>query len=774
MADARVTQASFTAGELSPELYSRRDLAKYQVGVRLLENFYVLPYGGVQNRPGLRFVGEVKDSTDTVRLQRFEAAADQSYLMEMGPLYFRYYYQGGIVLNGMSPAETVTPYDTADLPRVYTAQSNDVMTITARGIKIRELANTAPGVWTLSIVDFSPSVDPPTGVSVDTHFGLTSDEDIGVDKRPHPEDYAVSAVSEDGEESVLSNTVTSDDNVLGFQKNYNDIDWDNDPDIDSFNVYKKQNGVFGYIGFTTQSTFRDDGIAPDLTRGPVTGRDPFNASQRYPAICSFCQQRRVFANSNAKPQSIFMTVSANFSSMQVSTPARDDDAVEFALAANKKQDIFHMLSVDTGLVVFTRSGEWVVTGREGDVITPSSIFPKPQSSYGAHRYIQPLIAGEQILFVPGSAKLVYEIEYSIQVDKYKAANLALLANHLFKDRTIVSWDFAERPNGIVWCVMSDGAILSLTYLKEHDVWGWARHATNGRALDVCVVPENGVDVPYFLIERRNSDGVKKFIEYLPSRDFDEVEDGFFLDSGLSYANTTAATVSAAGVVTAASFDAGDEIMLKGVTFSDLDSVETYDFSGKYIVTNGASPYIVTTLDGDAVSFADAVASGDIQTAGLVYKSTQIVTGLDHLVGRTVTALADGNVIDGLIVDEDGGVDLGALYYRVHVGLPYVSSFESLDIVNPQQDATGATRGTPQMFVALDTSRGFAIGETLDTVEEMDTRIDEAWGQPGAPYSGSLDVTPLGGWTDSTRVAVKQTYPLPLTILGITTEITYGG
>ena len=46
----------FTAGELSPWLSTRFDLQAYQRGAARICNFEVLPYGGLQLRPGTEFV----------------------------------------------------------------------------------------------------------------------------------------------------------------------------------------------------------------------------------------------------------------------------------------------------------------------------------------------------------------------------------------------------------------------------------------------------------------------------------------------------------------------------------------------------------------------------------------------------------------------------------------------------------------------------------------------------------------------------------------------
>ena len=58
----RVTQKSFTGGELAPALYARNDLAKYATGAKLIKNGIIHQEGAISNRSGLEFIGEVKDS----------------------------------------------------------------------------------------------------------------------------------------------------------------------------------------------------------------------------------------------------------------------------------------------------------------------------------------------------------------------------------------------------------------------------------------------------------------------------------------------------------------------------------------------------------------------------------------------------------------------------------------------------------------------------------------------------------------------------------------
>ena len=91
-------QRSFSSGEISPALYARADLVKYATGLRTCRNFAVARHGGVFNRPGSKFIAEVKDSSKRVRLIPFIFNADQTYVLEFGNLYMRAYRDSGQVL----------------------------------------------------------------------------------------------------------------------------------------------------------------------------------------------------------------------------------------------------------------------------------------------------------------------------------------------------------------------------------------------------------------------------------------------------------------------------------------------------------------------------------------------------------------------------------------------------------------------------------------------------------------------------------------------------
>src|SRR3982751_2625311 len=96
-------QPSFAGGEFAPSLWARVDLQKYSTGTKTLKNFIVHPHGGASNRPGMKYIATVKDSTKKARLVPFEFSSVQAYAIEFGNLYCRFYMNGGQIISGGVP-----------------------------------------------------------------------------------------------------------------------------------------------------------------------------------------------------------------------------------------------------------------------------------------------------------------------------------------------------------------------------------------------------------------------------------------------------------------------------------------------------------------------------------------------------------------------------------------------------------------------------------------------------------------------------------------------
>ncbi len=116
MSRASPIQNNFNAGEFSPRLAGRTDIAKYGSGCKILEGFIPLIQGPAMRRGGFRYVAEVKSSFDKTWLVRFEFNTTQAYILEFGNNYIRFYANHGrVVVSGVSAYNGATAYTIGDL-----------------------------------------------------------------------------------------------------------------------------------------------------------------------------------------------------------------------------------------------------------------------------------------------------------------------------------------------------------------------------------------------------------------------------------------------------------------------------------------------------------------------------------------------------------------------------------------------------------------------------------------------------------------------------------
>lgn len=693
MSDLRAYQPSFTAGELSPALWARTDLAKYMVGLKSAKNLFIHPHGGASNRAGLEFCGEVKTSANETRLIPFQFNTEQTYVLEFGNLYMRVYKNGEVVVSGGVPYEVVTPYPAARVADLVVTQEADVMYITHVMHAPRKLSRLADDNWSLTTPTFAPEIAAPGAPTV-TKPGDTSGE-TGYDATVYK--YRVSSISsENGEESLPSGVgqVTNDLSIAG---GINRVSWSAVSGAERYIVYKEDNGVYGYIGGTEGTSFDDENITADLADTPQTGYNPFVGAGNFPRCSTFVDQRLAFASTLNNPQACWFSQSANYENFGFSRPRKVSDGFEFRIRSRQVNEIRSLLQT-RGLMVLTSGGEFVVTGGQEEYLAPDTIVVKNQGYRGASK-VQPVVVGNVVLFAQERGGVIRDFSYEFAEDSFVGKDLTILARHLFEDQTIKAWAYAQSPYSIVWCVLESGDLVSLTYIKEHDVWGWTRHETDGTFEDVTVVAEGQEDVPYFVVKRTIGGVAKRYIERLHTRSFASIEGAFFVDSGLTYSGVPA----------------------------------------------------------------------------------DMISGLDHLEGKEVVALADGNVVRGLTVTS-GAITLPFEASIAHIGLPYEATLKTLDIDLGQISGLGTVQGrqksVSEVTFRVEKTRGIWLGTTEETREsgkmiEYKQRSTEAWNEAIQLYTGDLRITPLPDWTNGGNVVVTQFDPLPMTILAIMPDISVG-
>jgi hypothetical protein len=158
----QISQRNFTGGELAPELHSRTDISKYQNGLGKCENFIVKAQGGLDSRPGTRYIDELADSTKRGRLIPFSFNTEQTYILVFEESSIRFIKNGAYIKSGGTPVSIVTTYRAEDLSRITFTQSADVLTICHPNYPPAKLSRLSDTNWTLTAINYAPTVTTPT------------------------------------------------------------------------------------------------------------------------------------------------------------------------------------------------------------------------------------------------------------------------------------------------------------------------------------------------------------------------------------------------------------------------------------------------------------------------------------------------------------------------------------------------------------------------------------------------------------------------------------
>lgn len=666
----------------------------------------------------------------------------------------------------------VTPYDAADLPRLKFTQSADTMTLTHPGYEPSDLTRAGHADWSLDPISFAAEQLPPTSPAA-TPSSVTGSAGWS---------YVITALNrESGEESlpsVAANATFKQEH--DWDANAGDlihVTWTDRPDADSYNVYKMRNGIYGFVGNAGSggSGFIDTKILADTTDAPPGARNPFEGgANEWPGCVNYHEQRKFFGGSTNKPQTLWATASGSYKNMNVSTPTQDDDAITRTIASRQVNEIRHLVSVGS-LIVMTSGAEWLCRpGSQSDVLTPANTNLRAQS-YAGSSHVPPIVVNDSILFVQEKGSIVRDLKYQFESDGWTGVDLSVLASHLFEGHTIEEWAWTQVPHKIVWAVRDDGVLLALTYMREHEVFAWARHVTDGLVESVCTIGEGDEDVLYLSVARDVGGQIVRYVERLQSRRFAQLRDAWFLDCALAYdGNNTNA--DAALKITGASYAMGADIVLQSSGHAPFSEASV---GRRYELRSGADKVRVTIVDFDDANTATATLDTDapatlhnIDTADWALLASS-VGGLWHVEGRAVEILADGNKTPVQTVT-GGVVVLERAASRVLVGLPYDCDLETLNVDAGQPTVQGRRKRIGTVTLRLQDSRGLLAGPGLDALVEMKERSDEALGEPIALYTGDRELLIEPRWNDGGRICVRATPGLPATVLAIIPRLDAGG
>lgn len=531
MGHTRITQMSFSRGEITPALHNRTDIEQYSIALKTLKNGFVHQEGCVSNRAGLEFVCQVKNSTKKTRLIPFVFNSLQTYVIEAGEKYFRFIKDGGYVVyssgeNEGQIVEISTPYLEDDLQYLKYAQSLDVLTITHSSYPPKELARYDHDDWRLSDILIKAQIEPPTGITAT--FNKTTPT---TNKRTYT--YLITSVqAETFEESERSEQVS----VVAHRESQ----WETDEQIDlswtavegacEYNIYRAVNNVFGYLGTSQTTSFADDNIEPDMNTTAPLGKNPFE-DENYPSCCAYFQQRKVYANTVNSPQTLYASQTATSNNFNCSRPLIASDSVEMVLADREVNEIRHLIPFKD-LVVLTSNSEYKVNGSDGVFQANPMPVAVIQSCYGSC-HVQPVVSGSMVIFVQSGGNVVRDLGFDYLSDSYDGSELSLFASHLFEGKQIIYMAYSKEPYRLVYVVFDDGSLAVLTYNKKQNLCGWGRWETKGKFESVTTIREGQEDVAYFVITRTVNGQSVRFIERLKTRIINNAKTAFMVDCGLS-------------------------------------------------------------------------------------------------------------------------------------------------------------------------------------------------------------------------------------------------
>jgi len=577
-------------------------------------------------------------------------------------------------------------------------------------------------------------------------------------------------------------------------------------------VYRrpKDGQAYGYIGSTdTYSdaaaapytdrtfTFRDAGQTADFTNLPPTMQVNFDLDTRASALVRYIrgtaitvyQQRLgLSGTSDQNKEATFLSRPLYRENFYRDYPLEADSALAVKAGTSGTAKVLRYDDIG-GLVAFTNQG---IYSTPNGPLTPDTAYMIHRANYVIDEILPPLKVPGSVLFVEKETNSVIAIGYSDDQASFVGAEISIYSSHLLDGKRIVSWAFQDGKLSLVWCVMDDGSLIVLTWQNEQLVRAWSRADADGLFESVTSFKgTDGTKRVYFSINRDGS----RSMEYLSDRHVSDIKDFICMDGTVTFKTILSSTFTASPVV---HDDWEGEIRLtaSASTFSNATDLGAVGTIFRIFAPDGAGCDLEVT---QYVSVTEVIVQPaydyprDMTEFTSLYKTTNVVTGLDHLEGKDVSVMVDG-FIEGspnnLQDDHDvytvasGQITLqnslrGAV---IHVGLPFVVDVETLDIETVEQKPTLLESILcNKVQIGLHKSRGFWVGQKFgddDTNEGM-TQFEKEEEIDGdvnvaplalAPYTKREDIVIEGSWESKGRIAIRQVDPLPLEILSIIPDI----
>lgn len=226
------------------------------------------------------------------------------------------------------------------------------------------------------------------------------------------------------------------------------------------------------------NSFVDTNVSPDTADSTTDSVNPWaDGSIGYPAFMSVFQQRSIWGGAPGAPTRLMFSATGNLYAFNKSYPLKPDDAIDISLPLTKPGAIRHIVPM-RNMNILTEGGEWLLSFDPAKGLSFDSLQMSQSSYYGCNA-VEPILTSTSVLFVRRDGRGVLEYQYQLASDGFQAADRSVLSAHLTENRTIVAWAYQQAPDSLIWAVLSDGTMMALTYMPEHEIWAWSRHELAG-------------------------------------------------------------------------------------------------------------------------------------------------------------------------------------------------------------------------------------------------------------------------------------------------------
>lgn len=258
----------------------------------------------------------------------------------------------------------------------------------------------------------------------------------------------------------------------------------------------------------------------------------------FPASFTFFEDRAVYAGSTGDPQTMWLSATSSYQDFRETTI--DDGSFSLILETG---ETIRWIEALEALVIGTTGDEWRIRATTFDnVITPTNFSAKRQTSFGSTE-IRAIPVNASVLFTDTVKRRIREMTFSDSVQKYVAPDLTALAEDI-TNGFIATYAHQRNPDSIVWVVLDDGQLLSMSYDRDQDVIAWATHTVGGSGIveSVAVIPATGEDEVYLIVRRTIDGNTVRHIELMQPRDWgSDDEDAFFVDDGITFTSGSPTT-----------------------------------------------------------------------------------------------------------------------------------------------------------------------------------------------------------------------------------------